>query len=306
MPRLLTALTALLCLLLLAGCGSEDDTPTASPTPTSAPSPIATIEATATLSPTPTESATATTEPTAEPTGPAEPELNPEPATVSGRGIQGLGEVTDARIGAPFGLDVRYPRIASLDPFNAAVAAEVQRQIDEFSAQIGTPTPLPDGRIPQELTLTWRLLVASADVIGVRLDTYRFFGANGAESSTTIWFDLQGGEAMPAVALIKDNASIERLRTLVAAVIARDRPDDGIDLDVPTPPIELYDTLGFDAAGRLIVTFDEAEVAASFVGQVSVAIAAEDVEPLLSAFGLRALAEALDPATSLGIGVSGR
>lgn len=207
--------------------------------------------------------------------------------------------------------DIPYS-FAWLDVHEAPIVAETVRAemetiLDDFVARFADAPP--DSPIRQEITISTDLIARSSDVIGVRLDVFRFFGANGAGSATTLWFDLREGTALPATALLDGASALDRTSDLTrdAFWLARNRTELGLPLGLAdadratadsllaegtqsTP--EHFDALGFTVDGDLLVELDEGQVAASAAGILRVLIPAPDALRLLSDFGLRAQAAA--------------
>ncbi len=273
----------LAALVFAAACAGGDSRPesTSTPSPTASAAPPA-----VTPDPTPTV------------------EVNPQPVSIVPDWIAGLETVSDSKQGDPFPFFVTYPAIPGAAALNEALAEEVTRQIEAFAVLFppGGPTPPPEMPAGPELNISFEFAVASGDVIGVRLLSYEFYGANGAETSTALWYDAATERALGSPGLLEGEAALEELARLSQDILLRDRPEsiiaDALEEGAgPTP--ENYDSLGFDEQGRLIVLFDEYQVGIGAAGPISIAIPPDETESLLSEFGRRVRDETMNPSPEL-------
>ncbi len=278
--RLSLVVPILLALLVAVACNGDDPTPTPSPTVTIAPEP------------TPTE--TPTPPPTPEPTPPPPLAL----ATVVPGDIEGLQVITDSVQGDPYRYFATHPEIDGFpllgDTLNAAIEAErmlfedMRGPFEAVTAEAAGPS----------FNVSYEFLVASGDVLGVQLIYYEFFGANGIDRSATFWFDLEREEALGPTALFDGDAAVASVvDELREAVLEGYRhlvfPED---LEaVLADPDEHLRTIGFSAAGELVVIFAQYAIGPGALGTLAVALPAQVVEPHLSDFGRRVRAETLEP-----------
>lgn len=170
-----------------------------------------------------------------------------------------------------------------------AVYEEMETIRADFAAQVGTPPA--DSPIIQEVTVTAHLLALSDGVVGVWLEIYRFYGANGAEESRALWFDRESEARLSAVDLLAGQSALDELATLAREALERDREDlaaADFVADGTVPTAALFDGIAFTPAGDLLVEFDEGQVGPTASGTPRVAIPADASTELLSDFGLRA------------------
>lgn len=269
-----------LLVVLIAGCdGGEVASPTATATTTA----VATAPAD---EPTPQPSA-------GDLTARAGSADEIEYATVED-GALDITEQTEAEDGPPRGYSFTWSEIDGVPIVGAAVYTQMQAIYEDFQAEVGAPSP--DARISQDVTITAELIAASDEVIGVRLDIFKFYGANGAAETRTLWFDVQDDEPYPAIRMLDGQGALDRIAELSGEALERDRPDLGpADLAAGTEPTDgNFDAIGFTTEGDLIIEFDEGQVGAMSSGWV---VISGDVESLLSDFGRRARLAVTTPAS---------
>lgn len=163
---------------------------------------------------------------------------------------------------------------------------------------------VPGSPVVPELNITFDFLVASGDVIGVRLARYEFAGAGGAESARSLWFDTSGDRALPATALLDGPGALEQVANYARVALQRDRPDLSLpdQLEAGTAATdENYNSIGFTATGDLLIEFDEYQVGPGSSGSPRVLIPAASAALLLSDFGRRAQEQVLDPSGALAL-----
>jgi peptidoglycan/xylan/chitin deacetylase (PgdA/CDA1 family) len=186
------------------------------------------------------------------------------------------------------------------ETLDAAIAAERAA----FEAVRGPFDPVPAGAAGPSFNVSFEILAASGDVLGVHLLFYAFFGANGAESSATFWFDLAANRALAPVELLGGDAGLASVvEELRAALEARFGPalfPNQVDAYFAAAAENLQ-AVGFTADGDLLVIFDEGSVGPNALGRIAIALPTETVEPYLSDFGRRARAETLQPSGPLRV-----
>ena len=298
-PHFVLVAFALAAALALGACFDDDGgeaTGTASPTATETASP----SATGTQTPTPSRTASPTSTATPEPE-------NPEPSTVVPTWIDGLATIRDGGTTPTIVYGIEYPAVPGLNALTDALDEEMRRQLAEEEARLD---PRPEGANGPNVIITSEFLVASGDVIGIELRTL-WVSASSGWWTTTLWFDLQTQEVRHAVDLLDGEPALAELAALTQATVrgTLDRlpaSDQGLasleSIEEGTAPtVANYDTLGFDAEGRLIVSFDLYQVGGKFFPVRSIALDREVVEPLLSDFGRRVLAETVNSSGALNI-----
>ncbi len=200
--------------------------------------------------------------------------------------------VADGSNGPTARVFVSYPRVAGADSFNDAVGEDVRAQLDEFNElYIGDE---PGGVAIPELNVSFDYLVASGDVLGVRLESYEFAGASGGTSWRTVYYDAREGLVRSAIELLTGEAAFTEL----VAVAQTELSDRGFGPS-PNPgagaAVRNYDSLAFLANGDLLVEFDDYQVASGGDGRVAFVVEAATVDPWLSDFGRRVQAQVMSP-----------
>ena len=295
---------ALLASLALGGCFDDDDGGEATGTPTAAGTKTASVG----------PQSTAVDAPTVAATRPPRPE-HPHPNTVTPLWIAGLSTYTYCGVDGRRSYTAAYPVVSGLQPLTDVLDANVRSQIgliDETIKPIEEhlSTDCTAHGISESVSVQVDVLVATGDVVGVRL-TRLWLGASGHISQSTIWFDLRIRQVLRAVDLLDGDEALADLSALARAALEERREawdswrGTGSSLHTPEiedrtqPTPENFNTLGFDEQGRLVVSFDEGQVGYGAEGPISIALDRAVVEPLLSDFGRRVLAETVDPSGSL-------
>ncbi|WP_338748741.1 polysaccharide deacetylase family protein [Janibacter alittae] len=186
-------------------------------------------------------------------------------------------------------IHVTWPQIPEAAALNDNLATSRSGLVDDFRSEYAPPVP---GQVATpELNAAWRLVGASDDALGVLSEDYLNAGGSAAQSWHSTWYDRDSGAVVANIGLIDDREELREQITEgldghqgvfedeLAAALADD--------DIPV--------LGFTPQGDLFVGFDELQVGAGSAGQVSVVISLDDPDQLLSDFGERARAAALEP-----------
>lgn len=216
---------------------------------------------------------------------PAEPTMIDfvDPATVSGLSTVTM---TEGEGGNRF-VHILYPRFESAPKLTELLHKEADRQLRAFKK--ATPADASAGH--PELNVDWQLTAATDDVIGVRLRTGEFLGANWGNATRTFWY--HEGRAVDSTDLVAGKGALSRLAVLVKAQLERERGSE-IDHDELSDDAELFDSMAFNPDGDLIVEFDDCQVGPCSLGRVAVAVPEEQARPLLSAVGRDAQEAAQD------------
>jgi peptidoglycan-N-acetylglucosamine deacetylase len=216
-----------------------------------------------------------------------------DPAQVSGLNVRTLAEGDpDARH-----MHVVYPSLVDAPRFNDKLRQTVTENINRFiessvsARNAGNPRDPTDGGVagilpPPELNVDWQLAAVSPEAVGVRLRIGESSGSIWSESRTTLWYDRTDKQALDSSGLLKDQAALNTLAGLVKAGLAQRGPETTPASVRPDP--KMFDSLGFNPRGELVVEFDDRQVAPEALGRVAVALPREKVAGLLSAAGLRA------------------
>ena len=253
MPRVLAV--AAVAAVSVAACSTSSDSDSA---PTTSPSPS----------------------PVASPPPVAELALVP-PSLIAGLDTQveedfGPGRVTFATL----------PLIPGADPLTESIQQVIDDDLDRFRADTE-----PAGEPPYpELVVTWDVVAASPEAVGVRLRTTELFATGDDGRVTITWYDPGAGVAQSSAELVTD---VEALADRVTEAAATDpRIDPGLLADELSLGADAFDALAFTTQGDLAVEFDQGHVAAPTLGPVILAV---DPAGLLSTLGEAAAQAALDP-----------
>ncbi|MBB2909122.1 peptidoglycan/xylan/chitin deacetylase (PgdA/CDA1 family) [Streptosporangium becharense] len=173
-----------------------------------------------------------------------------------------------------------YPSLADAPRLTEKLRRTVTGHLARFAP--GRTPPEPGA----ELNVDWQLAAVSAEAVGVRLRVGRSAGADWRESRTTIWYDRVDRRAMDSADLLKDRAALEMLARRVRAELAG--RSSTVNPDVVRPDREMFDSIGFNPRGDLVVEFDDRQVSPRTAGRLAVAVPSAEARPLLSAAGERA------------------
>ncbi|MEV8637371.1 polysaccharide deacetylase family protein [Streptosporangium sp. NPDC051023] len=187
-----------------------------------------------------------------------------------------------------------YPSIDDAPRLNEKLLKTVKEQLDRFGRDASRDADLPH----REFNIDWQLAAASDQVIGVRLRIGESVGAGWSESRTTVWYDRTDSRVLDSAALLKDRPALEELASIVRDRLAGPRRETSSRTVKADPG--LFDSLGFNPRGDLVVEFDDNQVGAASLGRVAVAVPASEAEPLLSATGARAQRAALKTTSEPG------
>ncbi|MEU8379519.1 polysaccharide deacetylase family protein, partial [Streptosporangium sp. NPDC048865] len=136
---------------------------------------------------------------------------------------------------------------------------------------------------------------ASPEVLGVRLRIGQSTGSGWTEARTTVWYDRASRRALNSPGLIRDGAALTTLAGIVKSELALRGPL--VNPNALRPEPSMFDSLGFNPHGDLVVEFDDKQVGLGVAGRVAVAVPSATAVPLLSATGLRARQASVGTAT---------
>ncbi|MEV4258756.1 polysaccharide deacetylase family protein, partial [Spirillospora sp. NPDC049652] len=205
-----------------------------------------------------------------------------DPATVAG-----LRTVTRAEEDTRRRLFTAYPVVPGARPLTDRLAQAVDDLADPYERETGSGRDAPGTLVP-ELNVQWTLTAASANVVGVRLTSWKSQGAGTGETRRTYWYDGRTGRAVDSAALVRDGSGLDRLAERVRARIEAKADPERVTSDPAT-----FASMAFNADGDLVVEFSDHSVAPAAPGRVAVALSASEFEPLLSDLGRRARAASL-------------
>ncbi|WP_063768335.1 polysaccharide deacetylase family protein [Streptomyces griseus] len=234
--------------------------------------------------------------------GPRATAASPSPIrTVDPSRIKGLEIVNDSSEQRSCPFATSYPDVPGAEAMTAAMKKDVEGRLATFresACENGS-----DG----ELNISHQFLVASADVLGVRLTTRDGSAAADGQSARTYWYDGKAGTYRTAPDLIAQGSRDAFITGLKERLKGREGVDAASLDDTfsdPATRASAPDDMAFTADGGLRVTFDRGEVGTPAAGSYLVTLSKETVTPWLSAFGKRAQRQTVTPGGSLDLGAT--
>ncbi|MEU9174500.1 polysaccharide deacetylase family protein [Streptomyces sp. NPDC048420] len=225
--------------------------------------------------------------------------------TVDPAKIKGLRIVSDNSESTSCAWATSYPDVPGATAMTAAMKKDVQARLSTFRESCDDGSAIDGGDGGGELNISHQFLVASGDVLGVRLTTLGGAGAGSGLGRRTYWYD--GGEGVSRTALdLVDSGSRD---ALIAALKSGLEGREGTDPDTLAQAFDdrstgELDDMVFTANGGLRVTFDPGEVGAGAAGSYVVTLSKATVTPWLSAFGKRVQEQSVNPSGSLDLGAT--
>ncbi|GAA2867046.1 hypothetical protein GCM10010517_26570 [Streptosporangium fragile] len=177
---------------------------------------------------------------------------------------------------------VVYPSLADAPRLTEKLRRTVAGRLAEFTARHATSRAVP----AHEFNVDWQLAAVSAEAVGVRLRVGESVGSGWGESRTIVWYDRVDRRAMDSADLLKNRAALAALATRVRSELAG--RGAMVNANAVRPDPAMFDSIGFNPRGDLVVEFDDQQVGHRAAGRVAVAVPSAEAEPLLSATGLRA------------------
>jgi peptidoglycan/xylan/chitin deacetylase (PgdA/CDA1 family) len=211
--------------------------------------------------------------------------------------IKGLRLVSDNSESTSCVWATTYPDV----PGASAMTDAMKKYVEGFLANFRSTC---QGQ--HELNISPQFLVASGDVLGVRLSTRDGSGVTGGLSSRTYWYDGKAGAYRTALSLVADGSR----DAFVTAVKNRLKGREGTSAETldeafaDRSHLTAFLDMAFTADGGLRVTFQAGVVGAVAAGSYVVTLPKETVTPWLSAFGRRAQRESVQPSGSLDLGAT--
>ncbi|WP_017579694.1 polysaccharide deacetylase family protein [Nocardiopsis valliformis] len=170
--------------------------------------------------------------------------------------------------------DVAYPVIPNATPLSDFLDRTLTAQVQAFEAAN------PGAR---SFVGEWGLTAAQEGIVGVRLTSEETDSEETREGHSTYWYETGDGTVHGSSHLIAGQSELTELNDRVREAVS--------DTDaVPSalhPISSLYDSVGFNPDGDLVVEFDSGQVAPASAGRIHAVIPREEAEALLSEFGLR-------------------
>jgi len=220
--------------------------------------------------------------------------------TVDPSKIKGLQIVNDNSENTACAWAASYPDVPGASAMTDAMKNYVEGRLAAFRSSCH------EG---QELNISYQFLVASGDVLGVRLTAQDGAVVGDGLSSRTYWYDGKAGAYRSALALVGDGSR----DTFVTALKKRLRGRLGTDADTVDEAFAdrssltaLLDDMTFTADGGLRVAFDRGDVGVPAAGSYLVTLPKATVTPWLSAFGRRAQHQTVQPSRSLALGATNK
>ncbi|GAA1776137.1 polysaccharide deacetylase family protein [Streptomonospora arabica] len=191
--------------------------------------------------------------------------------------IPGLEEQTSTKtLDGGVETHVSYPRVPKAGPFTERLGEITAQEARDFaSAERGA----------KSYTVDWQVSAAGGNVLAVRLTQHEKDGDGERTGYSTYWYNTESGRTAYSTELLDGQGSLEELDGLVKKRL-KDR--DGVDVSKLHPIAEMYDSVGFNPDGGLVVEFDEGQIAPAKKGRVRAVVPRKKAAPLLSSFGERA------------------
>lgn len=214
--------------------------------------------------------------------------------------IRGLQIVRDGSEDAECAWHTSYPVVPGAEALNTALRDTVDTWMS--TARQGTPQAVcPGGVGIEHVEIGFDFLVASTDVVGVRLTMINGNNAGNGISTDTFWYDGRTQRQSRAVSLL-DSAATTTFSSRVRALLSG---REGFDAEVAAQsldPSHLPDSVrdvAFDTEGALHVRFASGIVAAVAAGDVEVTVPRTEATRVLSDFGRRVQEQAVHPTRRL-------
>ncbi|MFW6638920.1 polysaccharide deacetylase family protein [Nocardiopsis algeriensis] len=190
---------------------------------------------------------------------------------VDASALTGLEEAEITHEGVPTA--VSYPVVPNAEPLSSFLEEELGARVRAFEA--ANP-----GASSYEAE--WNVTAAAEGLLGIRVTSVETDSEGPREGYTTYWYDTETGQTHGSQSLLADQGALEALNGLVGEQLSGDA-DPGSVL----PVAALYDSVGFNPGGDLVVEFDAGQVGQGGE-RVSAVVDRAEAEPLLSELGLRA------------------
>ncbi|GEC10378.1 hypothetical protein SSP24_80330 [Streptomyces spinoverrucosus] len=217
--------------------------------------------------------------------------------------IKGLRIVNNSSENSSCPFATSYPDVPGAEAMTAAMKKYVEQRLATFRSTCGDSSGAGD---VGELNISHQFLVASGNVLGVRLTSQDHTGAGGG-ITRTYWYDGQAGAYRTALGLVADGSR----DAFIAALKKQLQGRDGTDAETVDEAFadrselaSLLDDMTFTADGGLRVTFGRGQVGAAAAGSYVVTLSRATVTPWLSAFGKRAQRQTIRPSGSLDLGAA--
>ncbi|GAA3790945.1 polysaccharide deacetylase family protein [Streptomyces phyllanthi] len=235
----------------------------------------------------------------------SESSASPSPVrSVDPSKIKGLEIVSDSSEHSSCPFATSYPDVPGAEAMTAAMKKDVDNRLSVFHTGVcADETDSPAG----ELNISHQFLVASGDVLGVRLTTQDRNGVGSGLSSRTYWYDGKASAYRKPLALIAEGSRDAFVNALKDRLKGREGVDVaslGDTFSDPASRATVLDDMDFTGDGGLRVTFDRGEVGVPAAGTYVVTLDKGTIAPWLSPFGKRAQRQAVAPSGPLDLGAT--
>jgi peptidoglycan/xylan/chitin deacetylase (PgdA/CDA1 family) len=227
--------------------------------------------------------------------------------------LKGVSIVSDSSTDRSCPWATAYPAVPGAGAMTAAMKKDVEERLGVFLGEdaAGQATGCggsagAEGVEGPELNVSFSFLVASGDVVGVRLATVdRTSNADGL-GTRAYWYDGAARKYRPPLGLIADGSRDAFVAALKKQLEKREGvlPETVSALDDQESLDAYLDDMAFTADGGLKVDFDRGTVGVPPAGRISVTLPHADVTPWLSDFGSRAQQQATNPDEMLDLGAA--
>ena len=221
--------------------------------------------------------------------------LEPTPG-VSVPGIQ-TGQIV--RDDPTLPVDVRWPLVPGASALNDEVEGFARALERAFLHDAS-----PSSTSPPELNLGWAVSLASGAIVGVQLDQYEFYGADGVSSAVTYYSDVTAGHVWRGRDLLTADGRMAAARDIAAALQRDGRTVLPELLNDPDQVASAVDALNFAPSGTLRFTLPEGALGPMSDGMSSVAVPAAVAAPWLSDAGRQVKAAATTATPYVGSGTA--
>ncbi|GHC89013.1 hypothetical protein GCM10007079_34490 [Nocardiopsis terrae] len=187
-----------------------------------------------------------------------------------------LPGLTETEIAYEGGGDVAvsYPAIPNAEPLADFLDRTLTDQAHAFEAAN------PGAR---SFVGEWGLTAAEGGIVGVRVTTTETDSEETREGHSTYWYETGKGAVHGSSRLLAGQQELAELNDRV-----REAVSDTAAVPAALHPISsLYDSVGFNPDGDLVVEFDSGQVAPASEGRIHAVIDRDEAQDLLSELGLR-------------------
>jgi peptidoglycan-N-acetylglucosamine deacetylase len=219
--------------------------------------------------------------------------------TVDPTRIKGLDIVNDSGNDRSCPWATSYPAVPGAESMTAVMKSEVERRLHGYVDNgCGSGDEL-------DFNIGFDFLVASGDVVGVRLTTQDPGAAGDGKETRTYWYDGEDARRQEALDLIAEASRPDFVSTVQEQLGSREGIDAttlGSTFSGPQAPQGLLDDMSFTREGALRIDFDRGTVGVPAGGRYQVVLPGAAVAPWLSGFGKRVQEQALSPSGTFDLG----